>query len=262
MTVRVIPLLATILAAVSIPAPRLDAQDLDVDAWIGLAQMPVAVARLEVAGVPSKELGMLIPALNTRDVSPSRFLETVWGIPVLWGDDANAYAGTGSEEGVGSYVQAMHARGLRGRELADAIHDELNRRGVPAGGRSGERRRDALDPDYLPDEWVDGRFRDDPLFRPGADASDRPRGKGRIFREVERPDRRPADSPAVLRRGGPDRGGAGPDGPPRSPPGLEEKEPGKRGPPKAGGKAGPGPERGSGKPGGGPRGGGLEGGMT
>ncbi|HEX6202242.1 MAG TPA: hypothetical protein VF100_04495 [Thermoanaerobaculia bacterium] len=35
--------------------------------------------------------------------------------------------------GMGAYVQFLHEQGLRGRELADAIHAELNRRGVPAG---------------------------------------------------------------------------------------------------------------------------------
>jgi hypothetical protein len=35
--------------------------------------------------------------------------------------------------GLGATVQWLHARGLRGTELADAIHAELRRRGVPAG---------------------------------------------------------------------------------------------------------------------------------
>jgi hypothetical protein len=35
--------------------------------------------------------------------------------------------------GMGAYVQFLHEQGLRGRELADAIHAELDRRGVPAG---------------------------------------------------------------------------------------------------------------------------------
>lgn len=37
------------------------------------------------------------------------------------------------DRGMGAYVQWLHERGLRGRELSDAIHAELRRRGVPAG---------------------------------------------------------------------------------------------------------------------------------
>lgn len=37
------------------------------------------------------------------------------------------------DRGMGAYVQWLHEQGLRGRELADAIHAELRRRGVPAG---------------------------------------------------------------------------------------------------------------------------------
>jgi hypothetical protein len=35
--------------------------------------------------------------------------------------------------GLGAWVQRLHARGLRGTELADAIHTELRHRGIPAG---------------------------------------------------------------------------------------------------------------------------------
>jgi hypothetical protein len=39
------------------------------------------------------------------------------------------------DRGMGAYVQWLHVRGLRGRELSDAIHAELRRRGVPAGAK-------------------------------------------------------------------------------------------------------------------------------
>lgn len=42
--------------------------------------------------------------------------------------DARAHPGA---RGMGAYVQEMHARGLRGRELADAIHAEQAFRGIP-----------------------------------------------------------------------------------------------------------------------------------
>ena len=46
--------------------------------------------------------------------------------------------------GMGSYVQQLHAQGLRGTALAAAIHTELRRRGVGAGhGKPGGPKPDA-----------------------------------------------------------------------------------------------------------------------
>ena len=91
--------------------------------------MPVAVAQLNVAGVPIAGLSLIVPALNVATVTPTLFLSSLRGVTVLdgWvGDDSGS-------AGMGGYVQALHARGLRGPALADAIQDELRDRGVPGG---------------------------------------------------------------------------------------------------------------------------------
>lgn len=51
------------------------------------------------------------------------------------GDTRAAHAG--KSQGMGAFVQDAHARGLKGRALADAIHAEQARRGIP--GHSGDR---------------------------------------------------------------------------------------------------------------------------
>jgi hypothetical protein len=97
--------------------------------WVDLVQMPVAVAQLHVAGVPIAGLSLIVPALNVGTVTPTLFLSSLRGVTILDGwvwDDSGA-------AGMGAYVQALHARGLRGPALADAIHDELRDRGVPGG---------------------------------------------------------------------------------------------------------------------------------
>jgi hypothetical protein len=108
--------------------------------------MPVAVTQLELAGVPVAELRVVIPALNVGTVPPDVFLETVRAIPFL------AYRNRKEgEEGLGGYVRALHARGLRGAALADAIHLELRNRGVPAGPRLRDKPgHDVLHRDFLP----------------------------------------------------------------------------------------------------------------
>jgi hypothetical protein len=46
-------------------------------------------------------------------------------------DPAGIGSGGPSGPGMGAFVQEMHRRGLRGRALAQAIHEEQARRGIP-----------------------------------------------------------------------------------------------------------------------------------
>ena len=111
------------------------------ETWVEMVQMPVAVTRAEVAGVPVAELEILVPALNEQNVAPELFNETMRVLPVaeqIFVEDVDPERESG-EEGMGGFVQAMLDRGLRGRALAQAIHDELNRRGIPAGGSARDR---------------------------------------------------------------------------------------------------------------------------
>lgn len=115
--------------------------------WTDRVQMPVAVTRAEAAGVSMTALRTLVRSLNDDRVDPDLFNETMRVLPVAEeifveedeepGQDRPE--GEEGEEGVGGFVQTMLDQGLRGRALAEAIHEELNRRGIPAGpkGRRG-----------------------------------------------------------------------------------------------------------------------------
>lgn len=130
--------------------------------WTDRVQMPVAVTRAEAAGVSMTELRALVRSLNEDRVDPDLFNETMRVLPVAEeifvdedgepGQDGRDREGREEgeegeegedrredEEGVGGFVQTMLDQGLRGRALAEAIHEELNRRGIPAGpkGRRG-----------------------------------------------------------------------------------------------------------------------------
>lgn len=75
-------------------------------------------------------LALYADQLTDSGIGGNRFVELVderyWGI----------YPST-QHPGMGSYVQELHARGLRGRALADAIHAEQARRGVGPMKNSG-----------------------------------------------------------------------------------------------------------------------------
>lgn len=73
-------------------------------------------------------LAMYADQLTDHGIAGGRFVELVddryWGM----------YPGY-ETPGMGSYVQELHARGLRGRALADAIHAEQARRGFAYPGK-------------------------------------------------------------------------------------------------------------------------------
>jgi hypothetical protein len=117
------------------------------DYWVDLVQMPVAVARLELAGVPHADLRLLVPSLNARGISPTLFIESVRGIRLLDGwDSARKNRDT---PGMGGYVRRLHDVGLRGPQLAGAIQRELRTRGVPEGPRNA-RGSDVFARGFLP----------------------------------------------------------------------------------------------------------------
>jgi hypothetical protein len=143
--------LAGVWTAVLASAGTLSAQ-WTTDRWVSLAEMPVAVTRLEVAGIPLADLRLFVPALNVTQIQPSLFLETVRGVPVMQQyyvmDDNYVDMSGAHPTNHGGYVQYLLSRGLRGTALADAIHQDLQTRGVQMSTtRSG--RIDVLHPDYI-----------------------------------------------------------------------------------------------------------------
>lgn len=131
-----------------VPAPRAHPQDLGLEADLGLVvKMPLAVADAFDAGVPADELGVLTRSLIEGAVPPADFIEVVTLAPVVYvprvglapaapvrlKGAAAVRPRRAPGPGIGVYVQRQLARGLRGPELATAIHRELRRRGVPAG---------------------------------------------------------------------------------------------------------------------------------
>jgi hypothetical protein len=118
--------------------------------WTDRVQMPVAVTRAEAAGVSMTGLRALVRSLNEDRVDPALFNETMRRLPVAEeifvdeddepGQDRRDREDREEGEGdVGGFVQTLLDQGIRGRALAEAIHEELNRRGIPAGpkGRRG-----------------------------------------------------------------------------------------------------------------------------
>lgn len=144
--------LAAFLAFSSVPAAPAGAQGVEVDLDL-IVEMPLATAYAFDAGVPGDELLVLTRSLVDAAVPPREFIEVVTLAPVAYRVERVERAGgqvarrrTGGP-GLGAFVQAQHARGLRGTELASAIHRELRRRGVPAGPKV--RRARLVDGDLL-----------------------------------------------------------------------------------------------------------------
>lgn len=256
-------LCAAVALAGTLPG-QVRAQDLDVDVdLLEYAQLPVAVARVEAAGVPVADLQLLLPRLLDSGLDASDVLGALRVLPavqergVIFGRDDEGYEGeAGGVRGMGEYVGWLHERGLRGPELARAIHEELNRRGVPAGGGRGTGMGDRRDPEdgwgmipgVLEEEYLPGRA-DDEFVRgrgvpPGARRGGPPAGRGPGARGQGRGDRGgpPADRGGPPgERGGPGTGGGPPDG--AGPPGGNDRPGG--GPPGTDERpgAGPGPDR-------------------
>lgn len=95
-----------------------------------LTQKPVAVDKLvEATGNPDV-VQNLARSLNDGNVDASNFNQTLSGA-----------AQTGNIEGitnVGTFVREQVKNGFRGKELAESIHQHLNKLGIPAGGNSSK----------------------------------------------------------------------------------------------------------------------------
>lgn len=89
----------------------------------------LTIAASLLLGIPARaDLADLIAyadQLLYQGVTGPRFVQLV--------DDRYLQMHPSGPRGMGSFVQEMHARGLRGRALADAIHGEQRYRAIPYG---------------------------------------------------------------------------------------------------------------------------------
>ncbi|MDH5233679.1 MAG: hypothetical protein OEW77_01895 [Gemmatimonadota bacterium] len=156
-TLSLILVTAAIAAPLSAQAPDSAAIKLKqrVDAIFGIPQKADDARK---AGVPDSTVQSIMKILGKEKVPAADA-----GI-ILTAERDGAREG-GSKDNLGAFVQRQHAAGLRGRELADAIHAEQERRGMRKKGAEGEREmedHDAMDRDRKPDaDMSKGRKPDD-----------------------------------------------------------------------------------------------------
>jgi hypothetical protein len=128
-----------------------------------LVQLPVAVTRAAAAGVPHDELRDIVRQLRQADVPPAEAVDLIRFATVMEAGRTGRPEGPqapGAPDAPGlrlsDLIRDRLTVGVSGTDLADEIHAELLRRGVPvAAQRRGPR---PLSPDFVPQE---GRRPDD-----------------------------------------------------------------------------------------------------
>jgi hypothetical protein len=112
---------------------------------IDVLQMPVAVHKAVDAGIPVADVEAIARALRRGGIEPAEFNQTLRDLAFVGaehGDDGVA--------DFSAHVTKSVDDGLRGRELAESIHERLRARGIPAGGQ-GRRGPPPLDRDFIPE---------------------------------------------------------------------------------------------------------------
>ncbi|MEP7325349.1 MAG: hypothetical protein ABI836_05305 [Gemmatimonadota bacterium] len=129
---HIIPLIGFLLVPSSTPMT----QDW-VEKALSALMLPVVAAEARDAGVPDGQVRGLIEAIRGRRLPA----EDAWRV---LDEEVRVVKEGGPRENFGAFVQAKLDAGLRGRELAAAIHEEHRRRGMgrPDGRGNGEARDD------------------------------------------------------------------------------------------------------------------------
>ena len=115
------------LAAVATP---IAAQQQDTSIMDVLLRLPKTVDEGRRAGVSDGSIMAVLDSLRRRGVPAADAGQIVQA-------EVDAVKGGAPRENFGKYVNAMLARGLRGRELAAAIHAEHARRGMGRSNAQG-----------------------------------------------------------------------------------------------------------------------------
>ena len=125
--------IAFALAAVTTPGwAQQQAAPADSSIW-SILKLPQTVEEGRQAGIPSGSIWGVLDSLRRRNV-PAEDAEHIVR------DEVDAVKAGAPKENFGATVNALLTRGLRGRELAAAIHAEHARRGIgqARGQRQGQ----------------------------------------------------------------------------------------------------------------------------
>ena len=99
--------------------------------WQRVLNLPKTVDEGRQAGIPSGTIWGVLDSLRRARVPAQDAQQIVQ-------DEVDAVKGGAPKENFGATVNALLARGLRGRELAAAIHAEHARRGIGKGKGKGQ----------------------------------------------------------------------------------------------------------------------------
>lgn len=91
-------------------------------------RLPALAEALRERGVPVEEIEAAITGASERDVAPGE-------MSGVFEETAETVDETGPIENFGAYVQEQLRAGLRGRDLAEAIRAEHQRRGIGQGNK-------------------------------------------------------------------------------------------------------------------------------
>lgn len=130
------------LFAVTVEAQQYTTQEMQ-----QLVQSPVAVDKAVEAGFPAHEMERIAKTLNRGEVDPGNFNKTIQNAPFMAEED-------GDITSVGNFVSNQVEAGLRGEDLAQAIHGKLNSLGIPAGGH------DEAGPPPIAKDFIPGRAKE------------------------------------------------------------------------------------------------------
>lgn len=120
-----------------------------------IIQMPIAIDKAIESGADTEAIQALSKEMIEADVDADSFNETMRYGPEITGKDGDVESEDGDE--LAEFIRTKKEEGLRGKELAGAIHAELNRRGIPAGKKTERGKR----PNPADEEFVPPGQRDD-----------------------------------------------------------------------------------------------------
>lgn len=119
------------LALLAVPARAQNQEPADSGFWQRVLNLPKTVDEGRQAGIPSGTIWGVLDSLRRARVPAQDAQQIVQ-------DEVDAVKGGAPRENFGATVNALLARGLRGRELAAAIHAEHARRGIGQGRGKGK----------------------------------------------------------------------------------------------------------------------------